>query len=287
MIDGKRLLDALVGAVSQAKPGGGGPGQPQGGFGDLLQQVLGSSGSGSSPTPGTQPGQRSMQPPGGSSGIPVDQYVEKAKAFMDKNPGLAQAALMGVAGVLFSKRRSRGIGSSLAGLGGLALIGGLAYKAFQLAQSGTSASASGTSAVPKIPASGTQAGPAAFDPAAATDDDAMRFIRAMVAAATADGHMDDAERARVLQGLSQAGIDPEATRWLERELTDPADVEELAEGINTPEKGAQVYAAARLAIEPDTIQEREFLRQLAAALDLDAALVRQIDDAATGIKVAG
>ena len=49
MIDGKRLLDALVGAVSQAKPGATGQGQSRGGFGDLLQQVLGS-GSAAGPT---------------------------------------------------------------------------------------------------------------------------------------------------------------------------------------------------------------------------------------------
>ncbi len=110
MIDGKRLLDALVGAVSQAKPGATGQGQSRGGFGDLLQQVLGSGNAAGPTTPGTQSSQGSMPAQGGSSGTPVDQYVQKAKAFMDKNPGLAEAALMGVAGVLFSKRRSRGIG---------------------------------------------------------------------------------------------------------------------------------------------------------------------------------
>ena len=48
--------------------------------------------------------------------------------------------------------------------------------------------------------------------------------------------------------------------------------------------GAQVYAAARVAIDPDSIQEREFLRQLAEALDLDAQLRAHIDEAAAGVK---
>ena len=43
---------------------------------------------------------------------------------------------------------------------------------------------------------------------------------------------------------------------------------------------AQVYSAARIAIDPDTIQEREFLNQLAEALDLDPAVRSQIDDTA-------
>ena len=80
--------------------------------------------------------------------------------------------------------------------------------------------------------------------------------------------------------MTEAGIDPEATRWLERELASPADVEELSANVNTPEKAAQVYAAARIAIDPDTMQEREFLRQLADALDLDQAMKAQIDDTA-------
>ena len=92
------------------------------------------------------------------------------------------------------------------------------------------------------------------------------------------------ERARVMSGLAQAGIDAEGTRWLERELANPATIEELSDPVTTPEKAAQVYAAARVAIEPDTMQEREFLRQLAEALDLDPDLKRHLDDAASGIK---
>ena len=102
----------------------------------------------------------------------------------------------------------------------------------------------------------------------------------MVAAAAADGHIDEAERARIVKGLTEAGIDPESNRWLESEMASPADVEELAAGVTDPEKAAQVYTAARIAIDPDTIQEREFLHQLAEALDLDPAVRTQIDDTA-------
>jgi uncharacterized membrane protein YebE (DUF533 family) len=54
--------------------------------------------------------------------------------------------------------------------------------------------------------------------------------------------------------------------------------------VKTPEKGRPGLRRARVAIEPDTIQEREFLRRLATALDLDPALVRHLDDAASSIK---
>ena len=82
-------------------------------------------------------------------------------------------------------------------------------------------------------------------PVSQTEDDALLDPRAMVAAAAADGQIDAAERARIAQGMRQAGIDEEATRWLESELAEPADVEELAAGVETPEKAAQVYTAGR------------------------------------------
>ena len=119
-----------------------------------------------------------------------------------------------------------------------------------------------------------------FHPVSQTEDDALLFLRTMVAAAAADGHIDQAERARIVKGLTEAGIDPESSHWLENEMASPADVDELAESVNDPEMAAQVYAAARIAIDPDTIQEREFLHQLADALDLDPEVRAQIDETA-------
>ena len=81
----------------------------------------------------------------------------------------------------------------------------------------------------------------------------------------------------------EAGIDPDSSRWLDTEMASPADVEELAATVNDPDKAAQVYAAARIAIDPDTIQEREFLNQLAGALDIDPSTRRQIDETADAL----
>ena len=265
-MDARRLLDALIGAA--ASRGGSRP--ARGGLADLVDQLLGGTGE-------QRPPVRSGQP-GAGQGVTVqgtDQFVRKAKDFMQRHPGLAEAALMSLAGVLMGSRRSRGIGTRAARLGGLALIGALAYKAYQAYQGGkprAGMAGGGGSAV------------AGFDPNGATEDDALLFARAMVAAATADGHVDERERAHIVQALSQAGLDHATTRWLEDELAAPATVEALSEGVETPERAAQVYAAARLAVDPDTIQEREFLRELAQELDLDPQLARRIDDAAAELR---
>jgi uncharacterized membrane protein YebE (DUF533 family) len=258
MFDARHLLDALVGATAKRLTGGADHGgvQGQSPLLNVLDQLF---------------------PPG--RGGPADAYVQKAREFVNRNPGLAEAALTGIAGVLMRSSRSAGIATAAARLGGLALIGALAYKAYQNYQ--------GSRPLLDIGQGSDKAARpahAAFDLDAATDDDALLFARAMVAAATADGPLDANERARIVETLAQAGIDPQATRWLEDELSSPAGVEDIADRVQTPEKAAQVYAAARLAIDPDTRQEREFLRQLAESLDLDPALTRQIDDAAGSIR---
>ncbi|KAA2236504.1 tellurite resistance TerB family protein [Salinarimonas soli] len=323
MFDAKKLLDAVVGAV--AKPGA------SGATGETLSRLLGQA------TQGLSQGAQRLDAATGSVGAgvneaarsavatsPAGDTLAKAGAYVRANPGLAEAALAGVAGLLISSRRTRGVAMNAAAVGGLALIGGLAYSAFQNSRSGRPILDTGAAGT--APALGLDAFPNADDPAPAhvpspaatppagsaapqlasaspnpqpggeevsrvrpgrgdvSDDDAVLLVRAMVAAASADGIVDQAERSRIISGLQQAGLDPDATGFLERELSQPADVEELAAGITDPDKAAQVYTAARLAIDPDTLQEREFLRRLQEALDLEDDLVAHIDAAAATVK---
>jgi uncharacterized membrane protein YebE (DUF533 family) len=245
----------------------------------------------------------------GAVAAPVsDRVGARVEEQVARNPTAAtaaQAALVGIAGLLVSSRRARGIAGG-SKLGSLALLGGLAYKAFQNYRDGkplvdvtpaVSAPHPTEAARSPTPGAGASEGDvaqglaalgvpesSAFHPVSQTEDDALLYLRAMVAAAAADGQIDAAERARIAQAMRQAGIDEQATHWLESELAEPADVEELAAGVNTPEKAAQVYTAARLAIDPDSIQERAFLTNLAQALDLDQRLRDQIDATAAAAR---
>lgn len=272
MVDYRKLLDAFVGAVGRS---------------DQHQDQSGAAGTKDS---GAQQGIRQQleQNVRQLSGQSPEQLLQKAKDLAAQNPGLTQAALVGLAGLLFKGRKKGKLTGNLVKLGGLAVIGGLAYRAYQ-SQQGNKALGGTQGAVPAL-SGGTAADEALsppeksrFHPVSQTEDDAMLFLKTMVAAAAADGHIDDAERARIVKGLTEAGIDPDASRWLETEMASPADVEELAGAVNDPEKASQVYAAARIAIDPDTMQEREFLNQLAEALDLDSATRRQIDETADAL----
>lgn len=273
MVDYRKLLDAVIGAVGRPDQHRNEQGSSEPGAGGLGRQV----GRGVSQMTGQSP----------------DQILQKAKDIATQHPGLTQAALLGLAGLMFGPRKKGKLTGNLVRLGGLAVIGGLAYRAFQNQQAGQSPSAAGHKDISARLTSGdnalalsAQSVPAAspFHPVSQTEDDALLFLRTMVAAAAADGQIDEAERSRIVKGLTEAGIDPQASHWLETEMSSPADVEELAAMVNGPDKAAQVYAAARIAVDPDTIQEREFLHQLAEALDLDPKIRAQIDDTASAIR---
>lgn len=200
--------------------------------------------------------------------------------------------LVGGSDSLLGSRDGRRWAAAAAGVGGLALVAGLAYRALYARQGGASLVEEAGSALGKLTGSASDPAsalprPAAFDPAHVSEDEARLYARAMVAAAMADGQVAARERERLMGALEKLNIGADAARWLQDEIANPATVDALAEPVNTPEAAAKVYAAARLAIDPDTMQEQEFLRQLAESLDLEPALRRHIDDAASGMKVAG
>ncbi|TGE00552.1 DUF533 domain-containing protein [Methylobacterium nonmethylotrophicum] len=167
--------------------------------------------------------------------------------------------------------RSRGGLAASAALGGLALIAGLALRA---TQSGAPAERAGEG--PAEPSAKTQTA-TPFDAAAISDDEATLCLRIMVAASAADGVIDARERERLDAAVAESGLDLAGRQWLARELEDPATIDEIADRVQDPAAAARVYAAARLAVDPDTMQERTFLRLLAEALDLDEAAVARVE----------
>ncbi|MGJ3263301.1 MAG: DUF533 domain-containing protein [Salinarimonas sp.] len=113
-------------------------------------------------------------------------------------------------------------------------------------------------------------------------DEALFLVRTMIAAAAADGVVDAAERERLAGAMREAGLDPDDRAFLDDEIAWPRDIEEIADAVTTPEQAARTYAAARLVIEPDTMQEREFLRLLAERMDLRADEIARIEARAGG-----
>jgi uncharacterized membrane protein YebE (DUF533 family) len=158
------------------------------------------------------------------------------------------------------------------GYGGAAALGALAYRAWQNWQA-----QQGTPAAPGAPQ------PAAdrFLPAPGPAADGMPFelslVRTMVAAAKADGHVDATEQRAIFDAVERAGLDAEAKAFVFDLLRRDIPFEEIAAGAATPEQAAELYLAARLAIDPDEAAERAWLAALAHRLSLPEGLIAQIE----------
>jgi uncharacterized membrane protein YebE (DUF533 family) len=207
---------------------------------------------------------------GGQSG---DDILAKLKDLVAQNQFGAGAAAGGVGAVVLGTRAGRNLAASAAKLGALALIGGLAYKALLNYQNGQPL-INGMHTVTDAAPQGT-----GFEPQAVTNESATLYIKAMIAAAAADGRVDQGEVEKITGGLRQAGMDAGAEEFLAQELNSPARIEDIVAACRSPEEAVQVYTAARLAITPDSGAERAFLAELAAGLGIDTQLAAHIDAA--------
>jgi uncharacterized membrane protein YebE (DUF533 family) len=305
MFNAKSLLDALISAGSQAGqgglagPGGAAPGKAgglAGTLGGLAEQFQRGGGAGglagmagqifgqATQGVGDAARQTGVQQKAGDAlggmtgGRNVQDVLAQARGMIEKNPAMATAVLGGLGALVFGTKAGRSLAGSAVQMGGLALIGGLAYKAYQNHQAGKPLLDLRQDPVLPAPAG------SGFEPEAASEASALIFIRAMIAASASDGHIDAEERDAILGGLREAGFDPEANAWLANEMANPAPVDALVEAATTPELAAQIYTAARIAINPDTAAEKDFLAGLSASLGLDAELVANIDAAASAAK---
>ncbi|TDR87969.1 tellurite resistance TerB family protein [Enterovirga rhinocerotis] len=193
-----------------------------------------------------------------------------------------------LAGMVFGSKKGRKAGGSLAKLGGLAVVGSLAWQAYQdwQAKQGQAAQPAGGSQPRPATANGPFGAPAteeppAGSPLAPTSSDAEEelsrvLIRAMIAAAKADGGIDATEQAALATELQKMQLTQEDGAFVLAELSAPLDVARVAEGARGPEIAAAIYAASLLAITVDTAAERDYLAALAARLKLDPALVASL-----------
>ena len=150
--------------------------------------------------------------------------------------------------------------------GAMAILGTLALNALRAAQ----ANRAGGGAAEAAPVEEREV-------RALTGPDSEKLaLRAMIAAAKADGQIDQAEMQKIIGKISADDVTPDEKQFVLEEMGRPLDVAALAAEARDPAQAAQVYAASILAIDADTEQERAYLRELASALGLDAAAVAQL-----------
>ena len=179
------------------------------------------------------------------------------------------AAIAGVAALLLGTGAGRGLTGVAVKLGSLAAVGGLAYKAFQDWQ----AKKEGTPVADAGPTANTLSGPQ-------LEQRSLALLRAMLAAAKADGHIDEQEQGRIDAYLQKLNLNPEALHFVKSELAKPLNVKEVAAGADSPAAAAEIYLTSLLTINIDSDQERAYLDELARELKLPPELVSELLDQA-------
>ena len=190
-----------------------------------------------------------------------------------------------IAAVLLGTGAGRSITGSALKLGGLAVVAGLGYQAYKNYQAGKTPQESATpqleaDVVPEAEQSGFDTDVEKID-----DNFALALMRAMIAAARADGHVDDEERARIADRLAVSGLASDAQAFINAELEDSAPLDEIIAAAKTEAQRVEIYTASRLAIDPDTRAEKGYLDMLAGRLGLADELVDHIEATVSGVVV--
>ena len=98
-----------------------------------------------------------------------------------------------------------------------------------------------------------------------------------MAAAKADGHVDERERQLIEEELGKLAQDAELQAWLHAELNKPLDPADVARAASTPEMAAEMYLASVLMVDEEHFMERAYLDELARQLRLPPALKSELE----------
>ena len=196
-------------------------------------------------------GQRSSAKPGGLGGL-----VSGAGG------GALAASVMGL---LLGSKKARQYGGKALTYGGLAALGVLAYKAYGNWQARQGRVSQAPQTLDRV------------SPAQA-ELHSQAVLRALVAAAKSDGHIDERERALIEDEFSRLDSDRELQHWLHAELNKPLDPAEVARAAQTPEMAAEMYLASVMMVDQENFMERAYLDELARQLRLDPVLRQELEN---------
>ena len=198
--------------------------------------------------------------------------------------GLASSGVLGglaggaVSGALMSNKKARKTAGTLLKVGGVAALGGLAWKAYQEYQGQKQPAPSAPSPANADPVwqDIREERFEIADPGGEPGSTAMLLVQAMIAAACADGHMDSAERQRILAQVDNFELAADEKALVFEALESPLSLSALCERVDSPEVASEVYLASLVAIERDRTEARLYLDALAFRLGLPEGLVNQM-----------
>jgi len=214
------------------------------------------------------------------------------------NSGMATGLAAGVLGGALARKAGLG---DVAKIGGLALVGTLAYQAWQKHKEGQSQLPPGQrtggiggtigGVLSNMPGvgdfmqggqrqaqgqGGFATGPLHDVAPQQQNQLGSAVLVAMIAAAKADGEVDRAESQKIMGQMEQAGLTSEEKSFLLGEMARPLNIEDVAQHASSPEVAAQLYTASAIVIDQVNERERSYLAMLAQRLNLPQGFVQQL-----------
>lgn len=181
---------------------------------------------------------------------------------------LGRGALMGGAlGLLLGNKRIRKLGGNALAYGGMAALGAVAYRTYsEWQRNRTDSVSTATPASASHPSS-----------PADTENRGRAVLKALIAAAKSDGHIEDRERELIEAEMARLDNDSALQSWLDAELRRPLDPTDVAQAATSPELAAEMYLISLLATDDQSPMERLYLDELARQLRLDPTLKAQLE----------
>ena len=176
-----------------------------------------------------------------------------------KKGAMASAVLLGLLGT----NGGRKLTGKVLKLGGLAALGTAAYKGYQHWQK-----------------SGEEASEEPIHQLSdhAAESRGLLIIEALVAAANADGRVDDQEQKVIKHQLLEMHLPGEMAMILENIIDSPLSAGELAQKVSNPREASEVYLSTLLLIgENASPTELLYKDSLISALGLDPELVDSLN----------
>lgn len=282
----QRAKDMLSGATSGQGAGGGGLSGMLGQLGGMLGNRQepqppvqgGNPAGGNLPQHWGQPGAPAPSQGGGGQGGGLGGGLG---GLMGNIPGGAIGALggAGLLAVLLGQKSVRKMAGGLMSVGASAALGALAYRAWQNWNTGQPVAAAPLATAADAPAENSPFLPTAD---ATGQPFALSLIKAMIAAANADGHIGPEEHKQIFDAANRAGFDADAKAFIFDALANPPSVRQIASMANGMEQSAELYLAARLAIDPDHPSEKAFLDALSQAMNLPPQFVAHLEQQVAG-----
>ncbi len=182
--------------------------------------------------------------------------------------GMKKGAIAaGVLALLLGTKTGRKVTGSAIKLGSLAAIGGVAWKAYQNYKDKNNTISSDHGAMPINELDDKEA-----------NQRSVTLLKAMIAAAKADGHVADEELAEIDKQIKNLGLEGDTAKIIQEELTKPLDIAEiaaLAEGDEA--KAAEIYLVSAVVTDKENDKEHQYLADLAKAMKIPEELLAELN----------